>query len=253
MTTIAMWSGPRNISTAMMYAFANRADCTVWDEPFYAHYLSATGITHPVGEEIIAAGETDYDAVVDMCLAKPDAAKPVFYQKHMTHHMLLGQDWRWCLPLANVFLIRSPDRVLASYSAKRESVTLADIGFERQLDLFNMVADEHGEAPLVVDCEDILSAPADSLRSLCEKIGIPFEPAMLSWPPGPKPFDGVWAKHWYNAAWKSSGFADPKTDYPDLGTDLARIADQARPIYDKLRPHCLVLKTRPRTPPHKTV
>jgi len=242
MTTIAMWSGPRNISTAMMYAFANRADCTVWDEPFYAHYLSATGISHPVGEEIIAAGETGYDAVVKMCLAKPDAATPVFYQKHMTHHMLRGQDWRWCLPLANVFLIRSPERVLASYSAKREDVTLADIGFERQLDLFNMVADEHGQAPLVIDCEDVLASPADSLRTLCEKIGIRFEPAMLSWQPGPKPFDGVWAKHWYNAAWKSSGFADPKTDYPALSADLARIADLARPIYDKLRPWCLGLE-----------
>jgi len=122
MTTIAMWSGPRNISTAMMYSFASRADCTVWDEPFYAHYLSATGITHPVGDEVIAAGETGYDAVVDMCLAEPAAATPVFYQKHMTHHMLPGQDWRWCLALSNVFLIRSPERVLASYAAKREEV-----------------------------------------------------------------------------------------------------------------------------------
>ena len=131
MTTIAMWSGPRNISTAMMYSFANRHDCTVWDEPFYAHYLSTTGIHHPVGEEVIAAGETDYDTVVKMCLRKPDALKPVFYQKHMTHHMLPGQNWRWCLDVTNVFLIRAPERVLASYAAKREDVSLADIGFDR--------------------------------------------------------------------------------------------------------------------------
>ncbi len=141
-----------------------------------------------------------------------------------------------------ILSVRSPERVLASYSAKREDVTLADIGFERQLDLFNMIADELGEAPLVIDCEDVLSSPTDSMRMLCEKIGIPFEPAMLSWAPGPKPYDGVWAKHWYNAAWKSSGFADPKTDYPALSADLARIADLARPIYDKLCPHRLVLQ-----------
>lgn len=242
MTTIAMWSGPRNISTAMMYSFASRADCTVWDEPFYAHYLSATGITHPVGDKVIAAGETGYDAVVDMCLAEPAAATPVFYQKHMTHHMLPGQDWRWCLALNNVFLIRSPERVLASYAAKREEVSLADIGFERQLDLFNMVADHMGKAPVVIDCDDILSAPRDSLQALCDRIGIRFDPAMLAWTPGPKPFDGVWAKHWYNAVWKSSRFADPKTGYPALSADLARIADQARPIYEALRPHTVNVK-----------
>ncbi len=201
MTTIAMWSGPRNISTAMMYSFASRRDCTVWDEPFYAHYLSATAIRHPVDEDIIAAGETDYQTVVQMCLAKPAETAPVFYQKHMTHHMLPGQDWAWCLPLANVFLIRAPERVLASYSAKREDVSLADIGFERQLELFKLVADHLGEAPVVIDCEDILSNPADSLQALCQKIGIPFDPAMLSWTPGPKPYVGVWAKHWYNAVW----------------------------------------------------
>jgi len=239
MTTIAMWSGPRNISTAMMYSFANRHDCTVWDEPFYAHYLSATGIRHPVGDEVIAAGETDYATVVKKCLAKPGGTTPVFYQKHMTHHMLPGQDWRWCLAVSNIFLIRAPERVLASYAAKRQDVSLADIGFERQLELFNMVADHLGHAPIVVDCDDILSNPADSLKALCETGGIGFDPAMLSWLPGPKPYDGVWAKHWYNAVWNSTGFADPGTGYPALGGNLARIAGLARPIYDTLRPHRL--------------
>ena len=223
----------------MMYAFASRLDCTVWDEPFYAHYLSTSGIRHPVNDEIIAAGETDYDKVVERCLARPDASTPVFYQKQMTHHMLSGQDWRWCLDITNVFLIRAPERVLASYSAKREDVTLADIGFERQLELFNMVADHQGYAPGVVDCEDILSNPKISLKLLCNAIGIGFDPAMLAWPAGPKPYDGVWAKHWYNAVWKSTGFADPKTDYPALDGDLARIAEQAQPIYDTLRPYRL--------------
>jgi len=239
MTTIAMWSGPRNISTAMMYSFASRHDCSVWDEPFYAHYLSTTGIRHPVGDEVIAAGETDYDTVVEMCLAKPDQAKPLFYQKHMTHHMLPGQNWRWCLELSNIFLIRAPERVLASYAAKREDVSLADIGFERQLELFNMVADHLGHAPIVVDCDDILSNPEDNLQALCKTTGIRFEPAMLSWSKGPKSYDGVWAKHWYNAVWNSTGFADPKTGYPALDGHLAQIADLARPMYDKLRPYRL--------------
>jgi hypothetical protein len=232
-----MWSGPRNISTAMMYSFASRTDCTVWDEPFYAHYLATTGITHPMGDEVIADGEVDYDKVVQMCLAPPPAETPVFYQKHMTHHMLAGQDWRWCLPLANVFLIRAPELVLASYSAKRENVSLADIGFERQLDLFNMVADKLGHPPTVVDCEDILANPDTALTALCQAVGIAFDPAMLKWSPGPKPYDGVWSEHWYNAAWKSSGFADPKSSYPELAAGLAHIADRARPIYEVLGAH----------------
>lgn len=244
MTTIAMWSGPRNISTAMMYSFASRRDCTVWDEPFYAHYLSTTGIRHPVDDEVIAAGETDYATVVKRCLAKPDTSRPVFYQKHMTHHMLPGQNWRWCLDVSNIFLIRAPERVLASYAAKREDVSLSDIGFERQLELFSMVADHLGRAPSVVDCDDILSNPQISLECLCKAIGIVFDPAMLSWPAGPKPYDGVWAEHWYNAVWNSTGFADPKTGYPPLEENLARIADQARPIYDRLRPYRLTAENK---------
>ncbi len=239
MTTIAMWSGPRNISTAMMYSFAARGDCAVWDEPFYAHYLATTGITHPMGGDVIANGETDYDKVVQACLAPPLRNEPVFYQKHMTHHMLPGQDWRWCLPLENVFLIRAPEKVLASYAAKREEVSLADIGFERQQDLFNLVADHLGHAPAVIDCDDVLANPTTTLSALCAATGINFTDAMLHWPSGPKPYDGVWARHWYNAVWKSTGFADPKTDYPSLGLELARIADEARPFYQVLAAHKL--------------
>ena len=239
MTVIAMWSGPRNISTAMMYAFASRPRTIVWDEPFYAHYLHETGITHPMGDAVIAAGDTGYDAVVAKCLAPLRDGADLFYQKHMTHHMLPGQDWRWCLEATNAFLIRTPERVLASYAAKREDVSLADIGFERQLDLFKLVSDHLGEAPPVVDCEDILSAPAAVLEKLCAACGIAFDNAMLSWPAGPKPYDGAWAPHWYNAVWKSTGFGDPKTGYPPLDASLQKIADEARPIYDELASHRL--------------
>ena len=234
MTTIAMWSGPRNISTAMMYSFASRPRTMVWDEPFYAHYLDATGITHPMGDEVIATGETSYDKVVAQCLPPLPDGTDVFYQKHMTHHMLPGQDWRWCLKATNAFLIRTPERVLASYAAKREEVGLADIGFERQLDLFKLVSDHLGKAPPVVDCEDILSDPERVLARLCAACGISFDPAMLQWSAGPKPFDGVWSKHWYNAVWASTGFGDPKTSYPQLDPALQKTADAARPLYEAL-------------------
>jgi hypothetical protein len=234
MTVIAMWSGPRNISTAMMYAFASRPHTLVWDEPFYAHYLHETGITHPMGDAVIAAGDTSYGTVVANCLAPLPNGVDVFYQKHMTHHMLPGQDWRWCLEATNAFLIRAPERVLASYAAKREDVSLADIGFERQLDLFKLVSDHLGAAPPVVDCEDILSAPAAVLEKLCAACGISFDPAMLSWPAGPKSYDGAWAPHWYNAVWRSTGFGDPKSEYPPLDAGLQKIADAARPIYEAL-------------------
>ena len=239
MTVIAMWSGPRNISTAMMYSFASRPGAMVWDEPFYAHYLAATGISHPMGDEVIAAGETAYDAVVEKCLAPLPAGIGLHYQKHMTHHMLPGQDWRWCLKATNAFLVRAPERVLASYAAKREEVALADIGFERQLDLFKLVSDHLGKAPPVVDCEDILANPRAVLEKLCQACGVSFDAAMLSWPAGPKPFDGVWAPHWYNAVWKSAGFGDPKTFYPRLDARLQKIADAARPLYEALATHRL--------------
>jgi hypothetical protein len=239
MTVIAMWSGPRNISTAMMYCFASRPRTLVWDEPFYAHYLAETGITHPMGAEVIAAGDTAYDAVVAKCLAPLPAGADLFYQKHMTHHMLPGQDWRWCLKATNAFLIRAPERVLASYAAKREEVSLADIGFERQLDLFKLVSDHFGKAPPVVDCEDILANPHGMLEKLCQACGVSFDAAMLSWPAGPKPYDGVWAAHWYNAVWKSTGFGDPKTSYPRLEARLQKIAAEAQPLYEALARHRL--------------
>lgn len=232
-TNIAMWSGPRNISTAMMYAFGNRADCLAWDEPFYAFSLVHHGNDHPMREEIIAANESDWDSLVNRCLAP--AGKPVFYQKHMTHHMLPGFDRGWIRNLTNAFLIRSPERVLASYSVKWPDVTLRDIGFVEQLEIFEMVADHLGKTPPVVDTEDIVDDPHAMLAKLCKACGIPFDPAMLSWPAGPKPFDGVWAPHWYNMAWQSTGLSKPESREVNLPSHLQRIADEARPYYEKMR------------------
>lgn len=236
MIRIAMWSGPRNISTAMMYSFASRADCTVWDEPFYAFYLANAGIEHPMNSAVISAGIADYGQVVERCRAGSEEPAPVFYQKHMTHHMLPGYDRGWMEDVTNAFLIRSPERVLASYARKRDEVELRDIGFLEQAEIFRATADRLGTPPPVVDADDILADPHATLSALCENIGIAFDAAMLSWPAGPKPFDGAWAPHWYNAVWQSTGFQTPpeaaEVALPDA---LRRIADQARPLYAELK------------------
>lgn len=237
---IAMWSGPRNISTAMMYSFASRGDCAVWDEPFYAFYLTHAGLLHPMSETVIDAGEPDFAKVVDRCLGAVPGGKAVFYQKHMTHHMLAGYDRTWALGLENAFLIRTPERVVASYARKREAATLRDIGVVEQAELFDMVADHLGKAPPVVDTDDILKDPAGVLGALCTALGIGFEEAMLSWNKGPKPYDGAWAPHWYNAVWQSTGFAAPPADAPAIEGDLAHLADAARPYYQRMRPYRLV-------------
>jgi hypothetical protein len=235
-----MWSGPRNISTAMMYAFGNRSDCFAWDEPFYAFSLKYYGNDHPMREAIMAANESDWDKLVAACLAPPPGGKTLFYQKHMTHHMLEGFDRGWILGLTNAFLIRSPARVLASYARKWSQVSLRDIGFVEQAELFDMVADRLGRAPAVIDADDVLADPRRTLTALCDHCGISFDDAMLSWPKGPKSFDGVWAPHWYNAVWTSTGFARETTaPEPQLPPELAAIADQARPYYEKLARHRL--------------
>ena len=240
MTTIAMWSGPRNISTAMMYAFGNRSDCLAWDEPFYAFSLKNYGNDHPMRDAIMAANESDWDKLVATCLAPPPQGKTLFYQKHMTHHMLEGFDRGWILGVTNAFLIRAPARVLASYARKWSQVSLRDIGFVEQAELFDMVADRLGRAPAVIDADDVLADPRRVLTALCDHCGIAFDEAMLSWPKGPKSFDGVWAPHWYNAVWNSTGFArETTTPEPQLPPELASIADQARPYYDKLARHRL--------------
>jgi hypothetical protein len=232
---IAMWSGPRNLSTAMMYAFAARGDCAVWDEPFYAAYLAATGIDHPMRADIIATHESDPARIAASCAAPPAGGEPLFYQKHMTLHMIPAFDRGFMRDCANVFLIRHPARVVASYARKREGPTLADIGFVQQAELFDEVAGWMGRAPLVIDSADIRADPPGALGRLCAALGIPFTPRMLHWPAGPKPFDGVWAPHWYGAVHGSTGFEDPEGPLPDLPPAYAALADQALPHYERLR------------------
>ncbi len=236
---IAMWSGPRNISTALMRAFENRPDCAVTDEPFYAAYLALSGIEHPMREDVLRSQPTDWKTVADALAGPAPGGRHVWYQKHMTHHMLPEIGRGWVAHCRNVFLIRHPARVLASYARKRAEVTLDDIGFVQQEALYDHALALPGGPPPVIDADDLLQDPTGLLRALCRRLGIPFDPAMLSWPPGDRDSDGVWAAHWYDAVRRSTGFEKPRPQ-PDLADPALRaIEKEALPIYSRLRERSL--------------
>ncbi|WP_299859920.1 HAD family hydrolase [uncultured Roseobacter sp.] len=223
---IAMWSGPRNLSTAMMYSFGARSDFTVMDEPFYAAYLAQSGADHPMREEILAAQATDPGEVAALCGAP--FPTPHLYMKHMPHHMLEGFPLDWAQDCVNVHLIRHPARVIASYAAKREAPTLEDIGFVQQHTLYEKLGG------VVIDSTDVRARPEHMLRALCDAIDLPFDPAMLSWPAGPRAEDGVWATHWYGAVHQSTGFAGAEGEMPQLEPDLTNLMQEALPYYHAL-------------------
>lgn len=223
---IAMWSGPRNLSTAMMYSFAARGDCAVWDEPFYAAYLAASGVRHPMQDQILAAQSHD-PLVVAQELSKLDTNNRYF--KLMSHHMLPGFPLDWADGLVNIHLIRHPARVIASYAAKREVPTLEDIGFPQQLKLIERLGG------FIVDSFDIRLRPEQMLRNLCDYAGLPFDNGMLQWPAGPKPFDGVWAQHWYDSVHRSTGFAGPEGPEPELDGAAADLLAAALPLYQAMK------------------
>lgn len=234
---LAMWSGPRNISTAMMRSFGNRADTIVVDEPLYGFYLAETGLDHPGRDEIVAAMECDWRRVVDG-LTAPVPQGRIHYQKHMTHHLLPVMDRDWLDDVVNCFLIRDPAEVVASYLEKRPEVTLADIGIREQAEIFERTADRLGKAPPVVEGRDVQADPEGTLRALCAALGIAFDSAMLSWPPGRRETDGVWAPHWYGAVEASTGFSPPApAKAPPPGFEA--LINEARPHYERLRAHRL--------------
>jgi len=231
---IAMWSGPRNISTAMMRSFEARGDCAVSDEPLYAHYLKHTAFDHPMKDEVMVSQPTDWEDVTRrLCQASPEN-KPVWYQKHMTHHLLPHIERGWMKELRHCFLIRDPQEVLASYARSRAEVTLEDLGFEAQAQIFQWLKDELGQEPVVVASNDILKAPAQMLEMLCEALEVPFSQRMLCWEPGLRESDGVWASHWYKNVMESTGFAPYRERTPDYPEHLAPIAEAARPFYEPL-------------------
>jgi hypothetical protein len=234
-----MWSGPRNISTAMMRAWENREDCAVSDEPLYAHYLAHTGADHPARDEVIAAGETDWRKVANQLTGPVPGAQPIWYQKHMSHHLLAHIDRAWIHELANAFLIRDPAAVVDSYLRTRTEITPDDIGLAQEARLFDEIADRRGAPPPVIDADEFLAAPEAHLRALCRHFGIAFSERMLRWPAGPRASDGVWAPHWYHAVWKSTGFAAPDRRETRLEGHAARVADACRPHYEHLYRHRL--------------
>jgi len=235
---IAMWSGPRNISTAMMRAWENRGDCAVSDEPLYAHYLAETRSDHPGRDEVIAAGETDWRKVTDALVGPVPDGAAIWYQKHMTHHLLPHIRRDWIYALTNVFLIRDPDEVVSSYLRTRDTVTPEDIGIPQERRLFDEIADRNGTPPPVIDADEFLRAPEAHLRALCAGLAIPFTDRMLTWPAGPRASDGIWAPHWYAAVWKSTGFEPPRDRAAiRLEGEAKRVSDACREDYELLRRH----------------
>lgn len=229
-----MWSGPRNLSTAMMRAWENRDDTAVWDEPLYAHYLAATGADHPGADQVIAAGETDWRLLVERLTGAIPQDRPVFFQKHMTHHLLPEIDRAWMDEVEHCFLIRDPREVIASYARVRDEVTADDVGAAQQAEIFDFVTARRDQTPLVLDAQDLLKNPRGILSALCQGLGIEFTARMLTWPPGPRGSDGVWAKHWYESLYRSTGFQPYVFKAQRLSAHLESLVRECEPYYRHL-------------------
>jgi hypothetical protein len=234
----------------MMRAWGNRPDTAVIDEPFYAYYLEQTGKDHPLAAEVIASGETDWPKVAASLTKSPvPGEKDIFFQKQMTHHLLPAIDREWITGLTNCFLIRDPREVILSYIGKNAEPELEDLGFVQQLEIFNFVVgtsrcDVRGRRsaaslPPVIDARDVLENPERTLRLLCHAIGAPFDKTMLSWPPGLRETDGIWAKHWYDAVARSTSFEPYQPKAGDLPKRFLEIYDCCRECYEQLYQHRL--------------
>jgi hypothetical protein len=229
-----MWSGPRNISTALLRSWGSRLDTYVCDEPLYAHYLSATDVDHPGRDEVLERHDSDWRAVVRWLTGPIPQGRAIFYQKHMAHHLLPDMDSAWVGSLRNALLIRDPGEMLASLIRVTPHASIRDTGLPQQWDLFQELLDASGEAPPIVDARDVLADPAGMLAKLCERLGVPFTDAMLSWAPGPRPTDGVWAKHWYGAVERSTGFAPPRPKSVSLPPGMNELHARCLEYYDRL-------------------
>jgi len=233
MIRVAMWSGPRNISTAMMRAFENRPDTVVVDEPLYAAYLARTGVDHPARDEVLASQPSDLDAAIAELDVSLPPGRRIHYAKHMAHHLPRDIDLGWTLRFRNVLLIRDPVEVVASYVRARETCEPEDIGLFQQQRLLDFW-DQHGLHVPTLDARDFLGAPEAHLRWLCDWLDIAFSARMLSWPPGPRDSDGVWAPHWYAAVWASTGFEPRRPRETRLSDHDAAVAEACRPTYESL-------------------
>jgi len=231
---VAMWSGPRNISTAMMRSWGNRADTFVCDEPLYAHYLKETGLPHPMAAEIVARHECDWRVVAEWLTGEIPQGKSIFYQKHMAHHLLDGIDREWLGKLTHCFLIRDPREMLTSLIRKYERVGLADTGLPQQVELVEFVRKSLGRTPPILDARDVLTDPERMLRKLCDALEVEFTPAMLHWPPGLRETDGIWAVHWYDAVEKSTGFQPYKPKDEPVPPAHEPLRDACMRAYERL-------------------
>jgi len=237
---IAMWSGPRTISTAMMRAWGNRPDTFVIDEPFYAYYLKATGKKHPGADEVIATGEIDWRKVVTQLTGPLPNGKRIFFQKQMAHHLLPEVDRDWLGGVTNCLLIRDPREVIASYVKKRDDPALEDLGFMQQLEIFDFVRERTNAIPPIVDAKDVLENPERILRLLCDAVGVDFNESMLSWPPGLRETDGIWAKYWYGEVARSTSFEPYRPRREEVPKHLFEIHERCRECYANLYRHRLL-------------
>jgi hypothetical protein len=235
---IAMWSGPRNISTALMRSFGSRPDTAVTDEPLYAHYLVVTGVQHPGRDEVIADQEIDWRKVTATLTGPVPGGRTIWYQKHMAHHLLPVVGREWLDHLTHAFLIREPEEMLASLLRTYPLAALADTGLPQQWEIFERVADRLGRAPPVVLSSDVLRDPRAMLTKLCEALGITFLPAMLTWA-GRRDTDGVWAPHWYAAVEASTGFEPWRPRPVTLPDSRHALLSDCRRWYEKLNQHRL--------------
>jgi hypothetical protein len=234
---IAMWSGPRNISTALLRSWGNRPDTFVCDEPLYAHYLKVTGLPHPDAQEVIRHHESDWRKVVAWLTGDVPEGKTIFYQKHMTHHLLPEIDRGWLDRVDNAFLIRRPREVIPSLAKVLAEPRLEDTGYPQQWEILCQVRQRTGRVPPVIDARDVLENPRRLLTLLCEALGVPFTEAMLSWPPGPRPTDGVWAPHWYGAVLKSTTFEPYRPRNEPIPPSMNHLLGEAEEIYHRLHEH----------------
>jgi hypothetical protein len=231
---LAMWSGPRNISTALMRAWENRDDCWVVDEPLYAHYLTQVQVTHPAVAEVIASQENDWQKVVEGLTGPIPHGRRIYYQKQMAHHWLPHLRGDWVLRLTNAFLIRHPAEMLPSLAAKMGLPVLRDTGLPQQVEIFRAVRERTGLTPVVLDSEDVLTDPRAALTRLCDQIGVAFSERMLHWPAGRRETDGVWAKYWYEAVERSTGF-EPWTPRPRVvSPELQPLLAECMPYFEEL-------------------
>jgi hypothetical protein len=230
---IAMWSGPRSISTALLRSWENRPDTVVVDEPLYAHYLAATGVDHPGRDEVIATGETDWRTVVEALTAPLPPGRTISYQKHMAHHLLPDVGRAWLADVTSAFLVRDPREMLPSLQRVLGHPTLADTGLVQQVSLYD-TEEARGAAPVVIDARDVLEQPEPMLRALCEALGVPFDDRMLSWPAGPRDTDGIWSRWWYDAVIASTGFSPYRPSPTDLPPFLDELLDECLAHYERL-------------------